>query len=78
MRSSCSSTSTFDGGDQSAQARLPRRIGAECAALDVPFFLEPLAYDDDLDEKGLEFAKKPEYVRAYMDHSPTNASASTC
>src|SRR4051794_19011144 len=44
------------------------RIGAECAALDVPFFLEPLAYDDDLDEKSLEFAKKkPEYVRAYMD-----------
>jgi tagatose 1,6-diphosphate aldolase len=43
------------------------RIGAECAALDVPFFLEPLAYDDDMDEKGLEFAKrKPEYVKAYM------------
>ena len=44
------------------------RIGAECAALDVPFFLEPLAYDDDLDEKSLEFAKKkPEYVKSYMD-----------
>ena len=43
------------------------RVGAECAALDVPFFLEPLAYDDDMDEKGLEFAKrKPEYVKAYM------------
>ncbi len=43
------------------------RIGAECAALDVPFFLEPLAYDDDMDEKGFEFAKrKPEYVKAYM------------
>jgi tagatose 1,6-diphosphate aldolase len=40
------------------------RIGAECAALDVPFFLEPLVYDDMLgDEKGLAFArKKPEYV----------------
>ncbi len=40
------------------------RIGAECAALDVPFFLEPLVYDDALgDEKGLDFArKKPEYV----------------
>jgi tagatose 1,6-diphosphate aldolase len=40
------------------------RIGAECAAIDVPFFLEPLAYDDALgDEKGLAFArKKPEYV----------------
>ena len=43
------------------------RVGAECVALDVPFFLEPLAYDDDLDEKTLEFAKrKPEYVKAYM------------
>jgi tagatose 1,6-diphosphate aldolase len=39
-------------------------IGAECAALDVPFFLEPLVYDDALgDEKELAFArKKPEYV----------------
>jgi tagatose 1,6-diphosphate aldolase len=44
------------------------RVGAECAALDVPFFLEPLAYDDEMDEKSLEFAKKkPDYVRAYMD-----------
>src|SRR6266566_4481868 len=40
------------------------RIGAECMALDVPFFLEPLVYDDlPGDEKGLAFArKKPEYV----------------
>ncbi|HKF37165.1 MAG TPA: tagatose 1,6-diphosphate aldolase, partial [Ktedonobacteraceae bacterium] len=40
------------------------RIGAECSALDVPFFLEPLVYDDAIgDEKGLAFArKKPEYV----------------
>jgi tagatose 1,6-diphosphate aldolase len=45
------------------------RIGAECAALDVPFFLEPLAYDDALgDEKSFEFAKvKPKYVTAYME-----------
>ena len=43
------------------------RVGAECAALDVPFFLEPLAYSDDMDEKSLEFAKrKPEQVKAYM------------
>jgi tagatose 1,6-diphosphate aldolase len=44
------------------------RVGAECAALDVPFFLEPLAYDDDIgDEKGFAFAKvKPKYVTAYM------------
>lgn len=44
------------------------RVGAECAANDIPFFLEPLAYDDALgDEKGFEFAKvKPKYVTAYM------------
>ena len=44
------------------------RVGAECAALDVPFFLEVLAYDNALgDEKGLEFARqKPRYVAAYM------------
>jgi tagatose 1,6-diphosphate aldolase len=44
------------------------RVGAECAALDLPFFLEPLAYDDDVgDEKSLAFAKvKPKYVTAYM------------
>ncbi len=45
------------------------RVGAECAALDVPFFLEPLAYDDSVgDEKSLEFARvKPKYVAKYME-----------
>jgi tagatose 1,6-diphosphate aldolase len=44
------------------------RVGAECKAYDVPFFLEPLAYDDNYDEKGLDFAKlKPKYVSAYME-----------
>jgi tagatose 1,6-diphosphate aldolase len=45
------------------------RIGSECAACDVPFFLEPICYDDALgDAKGLEFAKaKPKYVKAYME-----------
>jgi len=44
------------------------RIGAECAAIDKPFFLEPLAYDDNVgDEKSFEFAQvKPKYVTAYM------------
>ena len=44
------------------------RIGAECIALDVPFFLEPLVYDDTAgDEKGPAFArKKPEYVTHVM------------
>src|SRR5262249_14492715 len=45
------------------------RVGAECRALDVAFFLEPLAYNDELgDEKSFEFAKKkPEYVTRYME-----------
>src|SRR5256886_15431754 len=48
------------------------RIGAECLGMDVPFFLEPLVYDDAIgDEKGLAFArKKPEYVaRAIVEFS---------
>ncbi|HYK85674.1 MAG TPA: tagatose 1,6-diphosphate aldolase [Ktedonobacteraceae bacterium] len=45
------------------------RIGAECMAMDVPFFLEPLVYDDAVgDEKGFAFArKKPEYVARAME-----------
>ena len=45
------------------------RVGAECIAYDIPFFLEPLAYNDALgDEKGPEFAKsKPELVMRYME-----------
>jgi tagatose 1,6-diphosphate aldolase len=43
------------------------RVGAECAALEMPFFLEPIAYNDQLGE-GLEFAKvKPRYVAKYME-----------
>ena len=44
------------------------RIGAECAAIDAPFFLEPIVYDDTMgDEKSLAFAKiKPDYVTRSM------------
>lgn len=44
------------------------RVGAECRGLDVPFFLEPLAYSDAVgDEKGLAFARvKPDKVTKYM------------
>ena len=40
------------------------RIGAECVANDIPFFLEFVGYDPKGgDEKGLEYAKrKPEIV----------------
>lgn len=45
------------------------RIGAECRAFDVPFFLEVIAYDDTVGgEKSFEFARiKPARVREYMD-----------
>lgn len=39
------------------------RIGSECVAMDVPFFLEFVGYEEGLDEKGIEFARnKPDIV----------------
>jgi tagatose 1,6-diphosphate aldolase len=44
------------------------RIGAECAAADVPFFLEFVGYEEGADEKGMEYArKKPEIVARSME-----------
>ncbi len=34
------------------------RIGDECVANDIPFFLELVGYEEGQDEKGLEYAKK--------------------
>src|SRR5215813_3952081 len=34
------------------------RIGDECRANDIPYFLEFVGYEEGADEKGLEFAKK--------------------
>ncbi len=43
------------------------RIGDECRANDIPFFLEFVGYEEGADEKGLDFAKKkPEIVKASM------------
>jgi tagatose 1,6-diphosphate aldolase len=43
------------------------RIGDECRANDVPFFLEFVGYEEGADEKGFEFArKKPEIVTQSM------------
>ena len=43
------------------------RIGAECRAADVPFFLEFVGYDDTLDVKGADYARrKPEVVKRSM------------
>jgi tagatose 1,6-diphosphate aldolase len=44
------------------------RIGGECIASDVPFFLEFVGYEEGGDEKGAEFArKKPEIVARSME-----------
>lgn len=47
---------------------LIERIGAECASLDMPFFLEPVGYDPaGLDVKGISYARmKPEIVISTM------------
>lgn len=48
---------------------LVERIGSECAALDMPFFLEPVVYDPNGgDPTGIEFArKKPSLVLETME-----------
>src|ERR1700678_2846804 len=44
------------------------RIGAECVASDVPFFLEFVGYEEGGDEKGAAYAKKkPEIVTRSME-----------
>ncbi|MGA2989283.1 MAG: tagatose 1,6-diphosphate aldolase [Candidatus Korobacteraceae bacterium] len=43
------------------------RIGDECRANDIPFFLELVGYEEGADEKGLDFAKKkPQVVKGSM------------
>jgi tagatose 1,6-diphosphate aldolase len=43
------------------------RIGDECRANDIPFFLEFVGYQEGIDEKGLEYARrKPEIVSQSM------------
>jgi len=57
-----------DEGINTIKHAFIERIGAECNAYNVPFFLEPVSYSDTIgDEKGLEFAKaKPQKVIKYM------------
>ncbi len=44
------------------------RIGDECRANDIPFFLEFVGYEEGIDEKGPEFArKKPDVVIGSME-----------
>src|SRR5579872_4622417 len=43
------------------------RIGGECTASDVPFFLEFVGYEENGDEKGIAYArKKPDIVAQSM------------
>jgi tagatose 1,6-diphosphate aldolase len=43
------------------------RIGDECRANDIPFFLELVGYEEGVDEKGFEYSKKkPEIVTRSM------------
>jgi tagatose 1,6-diphosphate aldolase len=43
------------------------RIGDECVANDIPYFLEFVGYEEGADEKGLEYAKrKPQIVTEAM------------
>ena len=49
------------------------RIGDECRANDIPFFLEFVGYEEGIDEKGVEFAKKkPEIVTRSMEEFTKN------
>ena len=44
------------------------RIGGECTAADVPFFLEFVGYEEGKDEKAIEFAReKPDIVGRSME-----------
>ncbi len=58
----------FDAKDINDQKHAwVERIGDECRANDIPFFLEFIGYEEGADEKGLEYAKKkPEIVTGSM------------
>jgi tagatose 1,6-diphosphate aldolase len=40
------------------------RLGDECRANDIPFFLEFVGYEEGVDEKGLDYAKKKPHIVA--------------
>lgn len=61
-----SSTSPVEIND--CKHALVERVGAECAQVDVPFFLELVSYGEGMDDKGSEFARiKPEVVARGME-----------
>jgi tagatose 1,6-diphosphate aldolase len=56
--------SPFSGAEiNSRKQTWVERVGDECCAADLPFFLEIVSYHDDMDEKSPDFARiKPEVV----------------
>jgi tagatose 1,6-diphosphate aldolase len=58
-----------DAGSNEEKRAMVERIGHECEALDMPFFLEPVGYDPDgLEPKSIEYARrKPEVVLRSME-----------
>jgi len=61
--------SLFDDAVNDVKHAFMERIGAECEACEIPFFLEIVGYDPKGgDEKGLQFARqKPEIVKKSME-----------
>ena len=57
-----------DPGINTIKHAFIERVGAECRANDVPFFLEPICYSDAIgDEQSIAFARvKPDKVTKYM------------
>ncbi len=58
-----------DAGANDSKRALVERIGAECDAMGLPFFLEPVSYDPGgLDVRSIEYARrKPEWVAAILE-----------
>ena len=50
-------------GVRDVVGRRVERLGDECRANDIPFFLEFVGYEEGIDEKGLDFAKKKPQMR---------------
>jgi tagatose 1,6-diphosphate aldolase len=55
-----------DAGVNEVKHAFMERMGAECAANDMPLFLEPIYYEDGLDDAAMA-QRKPEAVTLYME-----------
>src|SRR5258708_25643724 len=52
------------------------RIGDECRANDIPYFLEFVGYEEGADEKGPEYAKKKPQIVTERDRKSTRLNSS--